>query len=294
MSIKQNFMQMFAKQDFAALYSNIAETVTGPFAEALVDISGVAKFIQKPLAVFDNACGTGIVSKALHDMVDSQVQKDWQLTCGDFSNVMVEFTKKRIQNEEWPNAEAKVINAQDTGISTGYYTHIFVAFAFQSFPDPDAALKECFRVLQPGGLAASSTWQNNNWIGIVKSAIETLPGNLPFPTAKEFFSMFNAGWDSESFVRSRYEKEGFEDVQTTVVIKHISMPVPTFLKFIQPVTFPVLGKIWTQGQRDAYEKDVLLAVKRYVEEEYGADGSVTLELETIVTTARKPLTPLES
>jgi ubiquinone/menaquinone biosynthesis C-methylase UbiE len=76
---------------------------------------------------------------------------------------MVEYTKQRMQAEGWNNAEAKIVNAQDTGLPSDHYTHVYTAFAFNMFPDYKAALKECFRVLQAGGTLSTSTWKTGTF-----------------------------------------------------------------------------------------------------------------------------------
>ncbi|PLB47978.1 putative UbiE/COQ5 family methyltransferase [Aspergillus steynii IBT 23096] len=288
MAMKSEILAMYQQQDFAARYK-IAEQVTGPFAQALVDMSGVAEPTQKPLAIFDNACGTGIISSVLRQKVDTDYQKSWKLTCGDFSEAMVEFTKLAIEAEGWANAEAKIVNAQDTGLPSGEFTHVFAGFAFTTFPDPKAAVKECFRVLQPGGIVSSSTWQSTNWIEIAKTVVERMPpGDLRFPSVKEFLAIFNEGWDSESYVRSQFEQEGFEDVNTTTVDKYLSVTIPEFMELIRPILGAGMGKFWTQAQREEHEKDVIPAIRRYLEETYGADGLVPLEPVAVLATARKP------
>lgn len=39
---------------------------------------------------------------------------------------MVSITKDRIEEEGWNNAEAKVVDAQQTGLPSTHYTHIFI------------------------------------------------------------------------------------------------------------------------------------------------------------------------
>ncbi|KAK1139294.1 hypothetical protein N8T08_001140 [Aspergillus melleus] len=289
MAMKPEIMAMYKQQDFAVRYK-IAEKVTGPFAEALVDLSGVTESTKKPLVILDNACGTGIIARFLRQKVDGETQKSWRLTCGDFSEMMIEVTKVTIETEGWVNAEAKLVNAQDTGLPSGEFTHVFAGFAFTTFPDPIAAVKECFRVLQPGGIVGSSTWNSTNWIGITKAAIERMPpGSLTFPSPKEFLAIFNEGWDSESYVRSQFEQEGFEDVNTTTVTRYMSVTVSEFMQLVEPIVGAGTGKFWTQAQRNEHEKDVLPAIRRYLEETYGADGLVPLEPRAVLATARKPM-----
>lgn len=83
---------------------------------------------QKPLVVLDNACGIGVVSSALNRTLDDEAKKTWKLTCGDLSEGMLEYTKQRLVDEGWVNAETKVVDALNTGLPDAHYTHVFVSF----------------------------------------------------------------------------------------------------------------------------------------------------------------------
>ena len=74
------------------------------------------------------ACGIGAVSSVLNHTLQDEAKKTWKLTCGDLSEGMLETTKRRLQDEGWVNAETKIVNALDTGLPDGHYTHVFVAF----------------------------------------------------------------------------------------------------------------------------------------------------------------------
>lgn len=114
------------------------------------------------------------------------------------------------------------------------------------------------------------------------------PGNLTFPSPKEFLAIFNEGWDSESYVRSLFEQEGFENVKTTAVHKYMSITIPEFMELIKPIISAGIGKSWTQTQRNEHEKDILPAIRRYLDETYGQDELVPLEPVAVLATARKP------
>lgn len=125
---------------------------------------------------------------------------------------------------------------------------------------------------------------------MAKAAIERMPpGNLSFPSPKEFLAIFNEGWDSESYVRIQFEQEGFEDVKTAAVAKYMQITIPEFMQLISPIIGAGTGKFWTQAQRNEHEKDVLPAIRRYLEETYGEDRLVPLEPVAVLATARKPL-----
>ena len=122
---------LFKDDKFIKSY-RLGEKVTGQFAQLLIDQSGVvadSKTHQdRPLVVLDNACGTGVISSILHHELDHQVKAKWQLTCGDFSDGMLEYTRRRIESEKWLNAEVKTVDAQDTKLPSEHFSHVFTAF----------------------------------------------------------------------------------------------------------------------------------------------------------------------
>lgn len=111
---------------------HLAEKLTGVFVAPLVQHSGILSIPRdnnkQPLVVFDNACGLGVVSSYLNSTLPEDVKRNWTLTCGDVTELMVEYTKLRSEREGWVNAEAKVVDAQCTGLDGDRYTHVLSAF----------------------------------------------------------------------------------------------------------------------------------------------------------------------
>jgi ubiquinone/menaquinone biosynthesis C-methylase UbiE len=119
--------KVFHEKSFADQYTYGAK-ISELYAETLVAESGIAKSHQRPLIILDNACGTGSISSTLQRTLDRRNKRSLKLTCGDLSEGMVEYTKQRMQAEGWNNAEAKIVNAQDTGLPSDHYTHVYTAF----------------------------------------------------------------------------------------------------------------------------------------------------------------------
>ncbi|GLA25956.1 hypothetical protein AnigIFM63604_008998 [Aspergillus niger] len=255
---------------------HLAEKLTGVFVAPLVQHSGILSTpSNKPLAVFDNACGLGIVSSYLNSTLPEDIKRHWTLTCGDITELMVEYTKLRIEREGWVNAEAKVVDSQCTGLPADKYTHVLTAF-------------ECFRILQSGGVLATSTWRTSSWLVIMKEAIETTPWNVKFPTMKEFLALHNEGWDNESFVKARFEEEGFEDVEVTVVQRETSLTIAEFMEVGGGMIPIVTGAFWTPEQREKYEAKAPVVIREYLEEKFGADGVIRMEPVAVLAVGRKP------
>lgn len=90
-----------------------AEKVTGPHARLLLEQAGLRE-APGPLVVLDNACGTGVVSSLLYDsdLLGTSAKENLQVTCGDFSEVMVQAVRERINGSNWKGANAQLVDAQ--------------------------------------------------------------------------------------------------------------------------------------------------------------------------------------
>ncbi|KAL4807080.1 S-adenosyl-L-methionine-dependent methyltransferase [Aspergillus unguis] len=277
---------VFKSKDFSKQYK-LAERVTGLFARPLVDLSGIASYEQRPV-VLDNACGTGIVGSTLHATLSDEVTQRWELTCGDVSEGMVEYTKKRAIEEKWRNVEAKFVDAQQMGLASDHYSHVYTAFAFPMIPDTPGALKECLRILKPGGTYASANWKSTPQITIMIDSLSSLAAEVPLPNAEEFQSKLFQSWDSEAHVQAQIEAAGFTDVKVTAVTRRAEVPIEEFVE-ISKISVPAFfTRLWTQEQRDKYEASLPDVMRQWLEEKFGADGVVPLEPTAIVATARKP------
>lgn len=136
MASQQGWATLFKDDKFVDNYKT-GEKVTGQFAQTLIDQSGLIADAnanpEKSLVVLDNACGTGIVSGLLHHQLNDKAKRNWKLTCGDISEGMLEYTRRRVRREGWENTETKIVDAQDTGLPNAHYTHVFTAFGSISF-----------------------------------------------------------------------------------------------------------------------------------------------------------------
>lgn len=107
-----DLVRLFADPKITRNYE-AAEPTIRPFARALIlqafqhDIDNR----RKPLVILDNACGTGLISEQLLDMLGESAKEGMKLVCGDISEKMVNYVKEKIEEKGWKNAEAKVVDA---------------------------------------------------------------------------------------------------------------------------------------------------------------------------------------
>ena len=97
----------------AKLYK-AGEHITGPPAVDLIDLIKQAGLLQSPLqrppVILDNACGTGIVTSLLYQMIPEENVKSMELVSGDISTGMVDAVKQRIEENGWKGVKAQVVD----------------------------------------------------------------------------------------------------------------------------------------------------------------------------------------
>lgn len=112
--MSQGMAQVWSDPKVASKYRG-AEQITGIFAKYLLLQAGLpneqVSEPKKPLIVLDNACGTGMLSKTLWEMLDEHAKEKLQLVCGDISEGMVKHVKQKIEEEGWHGADARVVDA---------------------------------------------------------------------------------------------------------------------------------------------------------------------------------------
>ncbi|KAI9803852.1 MAG: hypothetical protein M1825_001732 [Sarcosagium campestre] len=282
------------------------ERITGPYARLLVQ---QARFVEwckqrddvgsgsrRVPVVLDNACGTGVVSKSLYQLLaedestKNDTHLDLDLTCGDFSAGMVEYMQQYITAEGWTRARAQVLDAQKTGLPDAHFTHVFTAFGFMLMADPIAALTECFRILKSGGVCALSTWEEISWVDEVREAIATIPDAPPFPETHDILRSWSTGdWFRPGYVEKVLRQHGFVDVQVHSVPNTSSVgTAEKFAEVFTPMTTMATKSAWTDEQRERIASLIQPAIVKYLTDKYGEDKEINTKWVAILATGSKP------
>jgi len=279
----------WVSKDIAKSY-NGTERVTGPPGARLIERAGLLKIKDEPLVILDNACGTGLITALLHDMLSPEVTKDMHVTCGDISPAMIAATSERIAEKGWKDVEAKIVDAQNTGLPDNTFTHVLTNIGIMVMPDPSAALKECFRMLKPGGVCGITNWKSVGWISDVQGAIATIPGAPPFPDMITFFNRMAPGeWYIPDAAAQMLTSQGFQDVTVeTMSFSFITTNGQAFATEFGSMLGHFLTKCWSAADVEKYVPQVKGALLKYCDEKYGEGKPLTTETIAIVVTARKP------
>ena len=136
---------------------------------------------RRPTNALDLGCGTGQLTVRLKR--DLGIEK---VTGADFSAGMLAQAAERRRDIHWVRASASALPFADETFDAVTSTE-----AFHWFPDQPLALRECRRVLKPGGtLAVALVNPRAEWLGEAAHALSTLIGQ-PFywPTRERMRAM---------------------------------------------------------------------------------------------------------
>ena len=257
----------------SATYATTAIIVTRPASEALISwVDEISPFNAPNVDIFDDGCGSGVVSKALSSRFSHA-----PILAGDLSPGMVELVEK----QNMPNVRTKVLDAVNLhSLEDNLFTHVLSTFMVQFTPAPLEALREMNRVTRSGGTLGLAVWGNSiiyePWI----DACRQFESGYMYPHA------WSPDWEQENELIAYIGQAGFKEIQIkTLELKwnfngpedlydfFLKSKHPEFERAIQP---------WKEGGRyDSIEAEY----KRIVEDKYG--GARDFAMKALLFVARK-------
>lgn len=140
-----------------------------------------------------------------------RVGSSGKLIITDFAPLMVETARRRAREQGLGNVETRVLDAEKMDLDDASVDAIICRWGFMLMLDPQAALKECRRVLKSGGRLALSVWgvpEQNPWVTVIGMTMMQMghqPGGDPFGPGG-MFSLAEA-----DTIRSMLTATGFTD-----------------------------------------------------------------------------------
>lgn len=199
-----------------------------PVSEWLLD----ALALKPGESVLDLAAGVGETGC----LAAQRVSPGGTVIIADQAEAMGAAARARAQELGLQNVEIKQANAEWIDIEVGRLDAVVCRWGFMLMADPDAALRECRRVLSPGGRLALAVWaeaKRNPWATLpmsvlIERGVVSPPVRPPAAGAGEPAHDDGAGADSdeglpphvpgmfaladEGALRERLEAAGFVDV----------------------------------------------------------------------------------
>ncbi len=164
--------------------------------------------LRPGMRVLDLACGVG--DPALS--IAGEVAPSGRVTATDFGPGMMSLAEELARKKGLSNIEFREANAESLPFADASYDALTCRFGIMFFPDLGKSLRECLRVLKPGGRAAFVAWGKREQpfagttAGIIMKHLP-VPPPPPDPDGPSLFMFGESGR-----LRRALESAGFTNV----------------------------------------------------------------------------------
>lgn len=186
--------------EFAQKYETQSAGVTKALGQQLLSLLPP---ITPTSIIHDNACGPGIITTSILAQSTQASTSTPNIFATDFSEGMVDALQNIIDSNGLKTVTVQVMDGSNLSpFEDEKFTHSITNFGIFAFPDAVAGTKHIYRTLQPGGVAAISTWKYPGNQCFVNQVLQELaPGLEEWSLKKE--------WTEEAKLRGVLEEGGF-------------------------------------------------------------------------------------
>lgn len=229
--------------------------------------------VAAPGSVLELAAGTGIVSRALRDVLPAASS----LVASDLNPPMLEVARSKFGAAE--NIRFETLDATNLLSADGSFDAVACQFGVMFFPDKQGSYAEVLRVLMPGGRYVFNVWgpwEQNAFARIAHEAVAPFFRDNPPVFYKVPFSYHDA-----AEIEQALAKAGFANIAISPL--RLSATIPSAPDFARGLVFgnPLIDEIRARGG-DA--ERICAAVADALQENLGR----SMTLEALVIEAMKP------
>ncbi len=154
--------------------------------------------------VLDIACGTGLISFPAAEAVG----KTGFVFGTDISDKMVETATAIASKQDMSNTKFERMDAEDLKLEDASFDVALCSLGLMYFPEPLRALKEMYRVLNPGGRIVASVWGQRDRCGWAE-VFHIVDKRVASEVCPMFFQLGNP-----KMLQKNFEVAGFTNIQT--------------------------------------------------------------------------------
>ena len=243
--------------------------LTGHCADAMLD----AMDISSGTRLLDVCTGPGVFARG--------ARKRGATAIGlDFSDKLLAIARRNV-----PDAEFRQGDAHDLPFDDDSFDAVVCGFGLMHLPQPDVALREMHRVLQPGGRLGIAVWDAptpGNGLGVLYGAIRAHGDvNTPLPHGPDFFQFAGPGDMTEAL-----ESTGLRDVAVHTVTPCWEFAHPSdLIKAIEEGA--VRARALLLAQTDEARKSIESAVEDAISQFRSDDGTLEVPMPAVLGIAGK-------
>lgn len=167
----QRRVQRYGWDKAAEYYENCWQAQLKPAHDLLIETAN----IQPSENVLDVAAGTGLITFRIAE----KVGESGKVLATDISDEMVNIGTQVNHSRAISNVSFERMDAENLKCEDNAFDLSTCAMGLMYFPDPDASLRQMYRVLKPGGRAVVAVWGSRKKCGwaeifpIVDSRVNT-------------------------------------------------------------------------------------------------------------------------
>lgn len=201
--------------------------------------------------IHDNACGSGAVTETIMGLAPpSSIHID----ATDINEQFMQGVTALADKNSWP-VNTAIMSAHDLTFPDDNFTHSFTSFAFHCLGDHDAADKQVYLTLKPGGTAVASVWISMPHVDALQRAHWRTRGrDGPMPTLLPLEGF------QEADLRKSLEAGGFKAESIVCSNKDYYLEVANLRRWAQ-LAWSYLGPLptgWTQNDEDKWEEAIAI------------------------------------
>lgn len=210
------------------------------------------------------------------------IEPGGRLICSDASAGMLDVARERAAEQGIANVDFKQLQLEWIDLATAEVDVVLCRWAVMLAVDPAAALRECRRVLKPGGRLVMAVWdlaEVNPWATIIQRAtVELGHSEPPAPGTPGMFALSAPG-----VLETLLQGSGFMDIviESVPIARHYENVLDWLGEMLD--LSRQFSAVWTtlaDDQRRELREHIALAASEY------ADASGALELPGSSITAR--------